>query len=197
MSNQTGNIKYKQILISGKTLFWKHGIKRVSVEEICTHAQVSKMTFYKFFKNKKELALSILENTVGIALVEYKELISKDCPFTDKVKQMLKMKLEGTQDLSREFIMDIYQNPALGLMPYMEEASKKSLDLTVEFLLDAQEKGSIRKEIKIDFILYSLNQMIAMTTDDTLLSKYEMPQDLIMEIIQFFFYGIGAKQLST
>jgi len=194
MLDHDQNIKYKHILSAGKDLFWKHGIKRVSVEEICTQANVSKMTFYKFFKNKRELAIAILDKTVGAALQNYKELIAKDCSFTDKVNAMLQMKMEGAKDASQEFIMDIYQNPALNLLPYMEELGKKSLALTIDFLLDSQKKGFIRKEIKIDFILYYFNQMLKMTTDAALLSKYDKPEDLIMEATEFFFYGIGAKQ---
>lgn len=195
MSDHSQNIKYQHILSSGKELFWKHGIKRVSVEEICAQAKVSKMTFYKFFKNKKALVTAILENTVGVALEDYKELINQDCSFTDKIAQILKMKLEGSKDISQEFILDIYQNQSMGLLPYMEELGKKSLAITVAFLLDSQKKGHIRQDIKVDFILYYFNQMMAMTTDPELLSKYEKPQDLIMESTEFFFYGIGAKQM--
>lgn len=195
MIDHSQNIKYQQILDAGKALFWKYGIKRVAVEEICKQAKVSKMTYYKFFKNKKYLALAILDRTVGQALIDYKDLIAKDCPFTDKINLMLKMKIEGTKDISQEFIMDIYQNPDLGLMPYMVEQGQKSLALTVDFLKDAQKQGNIRQDIKIDFILYFFNQMLAMTTDKELLKKYDRPQDLIMEVTEFFFYGIGAKQL--
>lgn len=195
MSDHSQNIKYQHILSSGKELFWKHGIKRVSVEEICSQAKVSKMTFYKFFKNKKALVIAILENTVGVALEDYKELINQDCSFTDKIAQILKMKLEGSKDISQEFILDIYQNQSMGLLPYMEELGKKSLALTMAFLLDSQKKGLIRQDIKVDFILYYFNHMMAMTTDPELLSKYEKPQDLIMESTEFFFYGIGAKQM--
>jgi len=196
MPDQSQNIKYQQILSVGKELFWKHGIKRVTVEEICRNAQVSKMTFYKFFKNKKALVIAILDNTVGVAVKEYKEIIDKDCTFTEKVNQMLKMKLNGTQDISQEFIQDIYKNPDLGLMPYMEEQSKKSLAITMEFLIDSQKKGFIRQDVNVDFILYFFNQMLAMITDANLLSKYKKPQDLIMEVTEFFFYGIGAKHLN-
>lgn len=189
------NTKQEQILIAGKELFWKHGIKRVSVEEICAKATVSKMTFYKYFGNKKELAVAILDQTVGNAIQDFKALIYKDCSFTEKVNQMLKMKLEGTKDISREFIYDIYKNPDLGLMPHMEEHSKKSVLLTMEFLSDSQKKGNIRQDIKIDFLMYLFNQMLEMINDSKLNSKYDKPQDLIMEVTEFFFYGIGAKQL--
>ena len=56
--------KYKDIMSTGKDLFWKYGMKRVTVEEICKEANVSKMTFYKYFGNKYELALAIIKSMV-------------------------------------------------------------------------------------------------------------------------------------
>lgn len=195
MSDHSQNIKYQHILSSGKELFWRHGIKRISVEEICSQAKVSKMTFYKFFKNKRELALAILKNIVGFRLKEYETIIHTDHAFTDKVNALLKMKLESTKDIGQEFIVDIYQNPDLGLKPYMEEQIKTSMRLTMDFLLDSQKKGHIRQDIKIDFILHYFNHMLQIATDPELLSKYKKPKDLIMEATEFFFYGIGAKQM--
>jgi len=45
--NRSENQKYNQIIDTSKKLFWKYGIKRVTIEEICREAGVSKMTFYK------------------------------------------------------------------------------------------------------------------------------------------------------
>ena len=58
--------KYQQIVETATDLFMRFGVKRVTVEEICRTAQISKMTFYKYFNNKIELAeyiiFSILDN---------------------------------------------------------------------------------------------------------------------------------------
>ncbi|MEA3496849.1 MAG: TetR/AcrR family transcriptional regulator [Bacteroidota bacterium] len=57
-------IKYKQILKTAKALFWKHGIKRVKIEEICTEAIISKKTFYKhltqLYSNSQEMIKEIM-----------------------------------------------------------------------------------------------------------------------------------------
>lgn len=195
MADQSQNIKQQFILSAGKELFWKHGVKRVTVEEICVQANVSKMTFYKFFMNKRELAYTVLDNIVNEALNEYKELINSESSFNEKIDAMLKMKLEGTKDISQEFIADIYLNKNLGLIPLVEEQRRKSMEITIGFLLDSQKKGFIRKGIKINFIIHFFTHMFEMITDPDLISEYEKPQDLIMEVMEFFFYGIGAKQL--
>jgi AcrR family transcriptional regulator len=56
MKDFKNNKKFQSTVNKAKELFWKYGIKKVSIEEICAEAPVSKMTFYKFFKNKNDLA---------------------------------------------------------------------------------------------------------------------------------------------
>ena len=190
MNNTKKTGKYQDIFKTGKELFWKYGIKRVTVEEICQEAGVSKMTFYKFFPNKIEFAKIILKVEIGESLKKFDQVVHGDLSFTEKVKQMFILKLEGTKDISIEFISDIYKNPDMGLLKVIEKQKQKSLGLFVDFLTDSQKKGLIRKDIKIDFILYYTNQMLQMFVDKQLVSKYDYPQDLIMESMNFLFYGL-------
>ena len=50
------------LLAAAKRLFWKHGIKRVSVEDISSEAGLSKMTFYRNFANKEAIAFELLRS---------------------------------------------------------------------------------------------------------------------------------------
>jgi hypothetical protein len=90
--------------------------------------------------------------------------------------------------------MDIYKRPGSDLKKYMEEMAQKSMKLSLDFFRDSQSKGFIRKDIDFDFMLYYLNQATQMIQDEDLVSKYKKPEDLIMEVTRFFFYGIGLKQ---
>ena len=44
--------------------------------------------------------------------------------------------------------------------------------------------------MKIEFVLYFMNHLFEMVKDEQLTSLYATPQDLIMELNNFFFYGI-------
>ncbi|NHZ86061.1 MAG: TetR family transcriptional regulator, partial [Planctomycetia bacterium] len=63
--------KRLQIIDSATDLFVKFGVKRVTVEEICQSAEVSKMTFYKYFNNKTELAECIIFSILDDAQKEF------------------------------------------------------------------------------------------------------------------------------
>ena len=58
--SEVNSPKVSQIMLAAKDLFWKFGIRKVSIEEICSKANVSKVTFYKYFENKIDLAIFIL-----------------------------------------------------------------------------------------------------------------------------------------
>lgn len=184
------NKKYISILKTAKALFWKHGIRRVTIEEICKEATVSKMTFYKFFPNKPDLAKTILDNLIQSSIVKFKDIVSSEVPFSQKLEKIFLLKLEGMNNISMEFINDIYTNPELGLKEYMEEQQQKSIKTTVDFYKDAQEKGFIRPDVKIDFLLAFSNQIIEMMKNEQLMAQYAQPQDFVIESMNVMFYGI-------
>jgi AcrR family transcriptional regulator len=187
------NRKQTLILKKAKDLFWKHGIKRVTIEEICAEVPVSKMTFYKFFSNKTELAKTILENLVQSSLKEFEELIKSEMSFTKKLEKIYLMKIEGMNNFSMEFINDIYTNPNLGLKEFMEQKGVESQDIIISFYKDAQNKGFIRKDVKIDFLLSYGDQIVKMMENDSLMAQYDEPQDFIIEAMNAMFYGIIEK----
>ena len=52
--------KQQAIIETAETLFQRFGFKRVTVNEICQESGVSKMTFYKYYKNKTDLIKFLL-----------------------------------------------------------------------------------------------------------------------------------------
>lgn len=83
------NKKQELILHTAKELFWKHGFKRVSVEEICKIAKVSKMTFYKFYPNKIELAKAVCDNVIEDSIAKFHEVLHKEITTEEKIKKIL------------------------------------------------------------------------------------------------------------
>ena len=190
MVDLLSNPKYRDLLKTARELFWKHGVKRVTIEEICNVSGVSKMTFYRFFPNKIELAKTILQGMFDDAMGDYRALMAEDIPFEEKVHRQLLLKFEGTKEISKELVRDIYSNQEWGLGAYMEARTEEALKVIMEDYAKAQRKGWIRKDLNLGFVLYIFHKMPEWIYDPQLLSAYESQQDLIMEIANFFFYGI-------
>lgn len=82
------------LLAAAKRLFWKHGIKRVSVEDISSEAGLSKMTFYRNFANKEAIAYELMQSLTEAGHARFIEIMDQDEPLPVRLRSMIKMKLE-------------------------------------------------------------------------------------------------------
>jgi len=186
--------KRDQILETGKELFWKFGFRRVTVEELCREAGISKMTFYKFFSNKMDLVMTIMIEFGQVSMARYRSLMDSELPYTEKVLGMIELKREQTEAMSNEFFRDYISHADPEMMEYFERLSAETFKIFLDDLRKAQQQGHIRKNVKVEFILHYLNHITEMVQDDQLLELYDSPQELALEIINFFFYGLMERE---
>lgn len=192
--DMTKSKKLQQITETAHTLFMRHGIKRVTIEEICRTATVSKMTFYKYFDNKNDLAISVLDSIFTKAEKHYSNIMAQDASFSEKAKDIIKLKLEASKDVSTEMLQDLWNNPVPEVADYMKKRTQLSLKLFLDDMIAAQNKGEIRQDINPHFILYFIGKMQEIATDEKIIHMYETVQDFTSEIINLFFYGILTRE---
>jgi AcrR family transcriptional regulator len=190
MIDRNSNKKIQQLLLTAQNLFMRHGIRRVTVEEICSEANISKMTFYKYFKNKIELIKYLLKQIFAEQMAAYRQIMEQKIPYTDKVKNMIQLKDDYTKMISQEFINDLYKNPIPEIAEMIENLREESITEVLNDLKDAREKGDIRQNLKPELILYFINHMKDIVKEGKLSNIYPTPNELIMELTNFFFYGI-------
>lgn len=186
--------KRRQIVQTGRELFWRHGIKRITVEEIARTAGVSKVTFYKHFANKGELIKGIFDELMDEGFARFDEIKRMDAPFAVKVERTIQMKLEQTEDLHQEFVRDTWQNSDPEIRQHIEGKVQEGMVKVREFFAEAQERGEIRRDVKLDFVMFASEHLRTLVTDERLVALYASPQELIGELIRFYFYGIMPRE---
>ncbi len=184
------NKKYSDILAAARVLFWKHGFKRVSVDEICKEAKASKMTFYKYFDNKTELAKTIFDNLVESGEKEFSQIVSSKISPTEKIKRIMLLKFEGTENISREFINDFYLGSETELKNFVEERTLKAWENIKKDYKSAQESGFIRKDLNVDFIIKVQFKMVELLKDESTVKMFESQQKMIIELATILVSGI-------
>lgn len=177
-----------------KELFWKHGFKRVSVGEICNKAGVSKMTFYRLYENKTVLAKEIIDNIIADGVVKFREVMKTDCSVSEKMQQIVLLKHESTNEISVEFLNDLYSNLQSDLKDYMLKRTQDTWDeLLIEFK-KAQKEGWLRSDFKPEFLLAISFKMVDLLNDKQISQLYATPQELIMEMTNLIAYGISPRK---
>ncbi len=185
------NARKRQIIDSGKALFSKFGYRKVTIEEICRAAGVSKMTYYRFFENKIDLVRFILTEMSDEGRQTYRAIMALEVPFEEKVRRTIKMKEESAAKFSDELLRDVYEDREGELVSVIE---KMTVDFLGEVMADyrkAQEEGHVRKDLNLKIIPYFLNQINNMVKDPALNVVYQGNMKAIMkELTNLFFYGI-------
>lgn len=193
MSTTMKSKKYREIITASRELFWKHGFRRVTIQEICDKAGVSKMTFYKYFPNKIELAKTVFDIEVEKGMERVSQLMEEDISGEEMLKELILLKVEGTNDISREFMEDFYQDNEPELKNFVEEKTKDAWTRLMSAWRCAQERGVFRADFKPEFLFRVSMKLQELINDEELVARYDSTQDFLLEFTRFIFYGISKR----
>jgi len=195
MTKKSGNKlpkKMRQIVETGEELFMRHGIKRVTIEEICQKASVSKMTFYKYFDNKIELVKYIFNRWLDEFKVTADKLMAVRKPFTEELGSIFQWKLDLVSKMSPEFIDEfLHLDPEL--REFMIDYNQRSYRIFRDLLIDWQQCGDIRPEIKPEFIIAVLDKLQELYGDDNLRKIYSSDIEFLQEAHDLLFFGVVPR----
>ena len=142
-SKTSGEDKRKALLASAEELLTRFGAKKVSVEEICRAAGVSKMTFYKHFLGKVDLVRHLHDALVDRSFAVFDEITDREIPFPEKIELMGRWKQEFMSRLNVGFFREL-----LDLEHSIEEHKRRY----VRNIASAQEAGDVRADVNPEFL---------------------------------------------
>ncbi len=185
------NQKYQQLISTARTLFIQFGLKRVTVEEICKTAGVSKMTFYKFFRNKTDIVKEVYNELVNEGWQKYYKIMKKEIPFSEKLKLTLEMKRDMRKRIGNVFLQDLMDSEEY--LPLIQDRIIEARDENIKFFNIGEKSGEFRKDIKEDFYLYLLDHLMVHMEDENLKNIFPDIDERLNELTKFFFYGMSDK----
>ncbi len=180
----------ENILASAEALFYKFGVRKTTVGDICREAGVSRMTFYKHYRDKVHVAEAVINKLIDEMIGSYRRIMGQKIPYGERVRQFIELKLAKADNMSASFIRDIYASPYPELHALLRRRMKENSETALEEYRKAQKEGHIRPDVKPEFIVAFLNIMADMVMDERLTSLYATPKELGAELMNLFFYGI-------
>lgn len=172
--------KRDQLIQTGESLFVKHGMRRVTVEEICRQADVSKPTFYKYFENKEALARRIDELWIEEALQQIDAIQVAEVPFPEKMRRILAVKQELSARPGPEFLEDLIN---------LDIDISYAFQHVMHFFIKAQQDGDIRGDMRPEFLLAAFDILNSIQYDSRIRSLYENAETLAGDVFKLFYYG--------
>ena len=185
LSNTKRMNKREQIVKTAEMLFSRFGAKRVTIEEICRQAKVSKMTFYKHFSNKVALVRYIRDLYVEEGFNKFDEIKALDIPFARKIDRMTQWKVEFGTRINADFIRE---------MVSIDDAVADAKRRFLKNLKDARSNGEIRDDIDLEFlwmVTEKLSELVKEGAWKEVFSDYSQYQYQARTLI---FYGLLSRK---
>ena len=177
--------KKEQIVKTAETLFNRYGAKRVTVEEVCQQARVSKMTFYKHFKNKADLVRHIRDIYVEEGFRAFDEINILDIPFADKIDRMTQWKVEFGTRINAEFIRE---------MVSIDDAVAGLKHRFLNHLKDARNNGEIRDDIDPEFLWLVTEKLSELVKEGAWKEVFDDFSQYQYQARTLIFYGLLSRK---
>ncbi|NQV29752.1 MAG: TetR/AcrR family transcriptional regulator [Candidatus Marinimicrobia bacterium] len=181
--------KEGDILRTAEKLFMQFGYYRVTVEEICREANVSKVTFYKYFSNKFAVLEDYMSSRLELGMETFNRIRMAEAPLKDKMQAMIAMKEAAVSQFSPVFMHSL-MSADTAIVDLMNRWTEMSMASMREFFADAQSKGEIHPDYSVDFLLHIWMVVGADARSEAMMAMYgDDIVKLSKDFMNFLFYG--------
>jgi AcrR family transcriptional regulator len=181
----------KKILQGAEELFFRYGIKAITMDDIAKHLAISKKTIYQFYKEKEEIINTLMNEKIK---EDEKKFSKLHADASNVIEEVFNIMRGMSEDIGKINPVIFYE-----LQKYYPEAWKKFIHFKENFirkqvedsLKRGQEQGYVRKNVNTAIL-----SRLRMEEIQLGFNTQVFPQDKFtvlevqLEITEHFLYGI-------
>lgn len=181
----------QRILVESEQLFFRYGVKSITMDEIATHLGISKKTIYQFYKDKKELVLKVIENRLFHQEKEIAEIATKASDSIQEIILTSEWLQEFFKNLNPYLMMEIQKYYPKAYQAFLGYKHKCIFAHIYENMRKGIESGLYRANIDVDTMarLRLISVEASFNPDNFPLAKNNL-KELHVQLIEHFLYGI-------
>ncbi len=141
----------KKILAASVEMFFSHGIKAVSMDDVAKAVGISKRTLYEHFGSKDALLMGCIDVIQEQKSTLISKLIDESNSFIELILKCVYEAIGFAQNISPRFFEDLSNLNYRGARVAMDKSFVDLKDRTVGLISKGKEDGLIREEIDPEF----------------------------------------------
>ncbi|MFZ5552466.1 MAG: TetR/AcrR family transcriptional regulator [Bacteroidota bacterium] len=180
-----------RILNSARDLFFKYGIKSVTMDDLARKLGVSKKTLYNTYKNKKDIVETITVKFLKNHEVNYELLVEEA---TDAVDELLKL-MENLNNiferLHSRMIFDMQRSFPEAWEIFTEHKKTFMLSKIISNLKRGINEGLFRSDINVEIIARMRLEQIQIVLDPFIFPSHNITiKEIHSQLLLQYLYGI-------
>jgi AcrR family transcriptional regulator len=141
-----------RILFKGTQLFFRYGIKSVTMDSIASELGISKKTIYQHFPDKDSMVLQVVECFIAEDLKKWEDLDAKYSNVIEKMFKSFEMLKDMLENMNPRLLYEIqkyFPQAFQKFIQYKEEITIKKIQL--DFTRGIEE-GYFRSDIDVELL---------------------------------------------
>lgn len=180
------------IIEKAKDLFYRYGIRSITMDFIASELGMSKRTLYENFKNKDELVAACLERGRVAQEIEMRAILNSDANTIEKLVRCYNRIIYFVNQTSYSFQFDVDQMRTR-MNGEVEKYREKQFQYIRDILYVGVREGLIRSNLNIDIVTaIHNNQMEWFSKSEN--SKNWNTGEFIGTMVTIFLYGIVTEE---
>ncbi|MDQ3110960.1 MAG: TetR/AcrR family transcriptional regulator [Bacteroidota bacterium] len=181
----------ERILTAAYELFFRYGIKSVTMDDIAKHLSMSKKTIYLFFRDKDEVVHTLMERSLEKDRQDFLEIATRAANVVDEVFEMMKKMNDIFSTINPNIFYDLrkYHPQTWELFhKFKTEFIIQQVEATLE---NGKKDGLVRADVKSRLLAKLRGEEIEMGFNPVLFppDKYRI-LDVQISFVEHFLYGI-------
>jgi AcrR family transcriptional regulator len=174
-----------KILKTAGELFFKFGIRSVSIDDICNELHISKKTFYTVFKQKDELVVELLDAILHKKEKDYRVVIDQECNVLDMLVQNFKKMRSHSIEKHLAFGYDLEKFYPELWHAHLIKIKDLDLTYTAQMLQKGILQGMFRENLNVEATAILISNMVPDTLKELMNLSMNTAQrvDYILDVL--------------
>lgn len=185
------------ILQKVTALFFRYGIKSVTMDDIARELGMSKKTLYQFFENKNDMLMQIFQ------LEEERDIEMTRCVLADAhnaVEELMGFAKHGVEEFAKimssstivydlqKYYRDIWESFEIGMHQRIYDGTKANIER-------GKKEGLYRMDIDAEIIAkFYVRQLMSFIDEDSFPTKHYNKVQLFTQFLIYHIHGIATPK---
>jgi AcrR family transcriptional regulator len=192
-----GDVARNMIMFGATRVFASRGYRATSVEDLLEAGQVSRRTFYRFFKNKDDVALAMYKLGTASLVEDCRRAIAQETDLLSQLERCIDIHLRNARDMGR--LVFVLGGEAQSLESPLYPRRMEVHDLLVELLDKAQPATARLDPLLLRALVMGMEAITRRLLEDgdegrrVTKASFTRAREVIMRVMTATLAGTGAR----
>jgi AcrR family transcriptional regulator len=192
-----GDVARNMIMFGATRVFATHGYRATSVEDLLEAGQVSRRTFYRFFKSKDDVALAMYTLGTSSLIESCRRAVAQESELLGQLERCADIHLRNARDMGR--LVFVLGGEAQSLESPLHARRMEVHDQLVELLHSATPASAKLEPLLLRTLMFGLEAITRTVLQDgdegrrVTEAQIERARRVVMRIVSATIAGTGAR----